>query len=258
MSNEKLTPVNPYSRMYTNPYAAKTTKKAEMAEFSQLMMSMFSGLGDSSDSNTSDTSVDPMMSMFSGLGDSSKTASSGTGLNSMMSLMMKGLDGGSGSSSSSGTSLKTMMMPLMMSLLEKLQASQMEPAASSDAAATGMPVEGGVLTQDFNADHHALDFGIPEGTPVKSTMAGKVVYSGWNDQGYGNLVIVENGSRRTYYAHLSELPVNQGDSVKEGDVIGISGSTGNSTGPHLHYEIRENGMTVDPTEEVFGKNNSIV
>jgi murein DD-endopeptidase MepM/ murein hydrolase activator NlpD len=93
----------------------------------------------------------------------------------------------------------------------------------------------------------ALDFGIPVGTDVQATMDGKVVYAGWNTEGYGNLVIVENGPYRTFFAHLSQIPVNVGDQIRKGDVVGLSGNTGNSTGPHVHYEVRLNGAAIDPT-----------
>ncbi|MHC1782842.1 MAG: M23 family metallopeptidase [Anaerolineaceae bacterium] len=146
----------------------------------------------------------------------------------------------------------------MLSLLEKIQSVQMGAETGSDMDSVKIPVTGAELTQAYNAGHHGLDFGVVEGTPVRSTMSGNVVYSGWNDQGYGNLVIVENGSKRTYYAHLSELPVIQGEWINQGDVIGLSGNTGNSTGPHLHYEIRINGQTIDPSEEVFSGNNPTV
>jgi len=91
---------------------------------------------------------------------------------------------------------------------------------------------------------------------VKSTMAGKVVYAGWNDEGYGNLVIVENGPYRTYYAHLSSIPVQVGDQVSAGSTIGLSGNTGNSTGPHLHYEIRYNMQCIDPTNLTFNSRSA--
>jgi murein DD-endopeptidase MepM/ murein hydrolase activator NlpD len=83
-------------------------------------------------------------------------------------------------------------------------------------------------------------------------MDGKVISAGWNNQGYGNLVIVENGSYRTYYAHLSSIPVSVGDSVTAGTTIGLSGNTGNSTGPHLHYEIRKDNVPIDPTSMTLG------
>ena len=153
---------------------------------------------------------------------------------------------------------------LMLILLDKLVESGMEidtgavtqsTSSTSNGVAqnepSGRPV-GGVLTQDFHPGHNGLDFGIPVGTEVKSTMDGNVIYAGWNDQGYGNLVIVENGDYKTYYAHLSSIPVSVGDSVSAGTTIGLSGNTGNSTGPHLHYEIRRNNVPIDPTAATLG------
>jgi murein DD-endopeptidase MepM/ murein hydrolase activator NlpD len=110
----------------------------------------------------------------------------------------------------------------------------------------------GVLTQDYHPGHNGLDFGVVVGTSVKATMDGHVVYAGWNDQGYGNLVIVENGAYQTYYAHLSSIPVAVGDKVTAGSTIGLSGNTGHSTGPHLHYEIRKNNIPIDPTSVTLG------
>ena len=78
-------------------------------------------------------------------------------------------------------------------------------------------------------------------------MDGKVIYAGWNNEGYGNLVIVENGRYKTYYAHLSEFKVGVGDTIKANTVVGLSGNTGNSTGPHLHYEVRRDGVPIDPS-----------
>jgi murein DD-endopeptidase MepM/ murein hydrolase activator NlpD len=97
-----------------------------------------------------------------------------------------------------------------------------------------------------------LDFGIAEGTPIKTTMDGQVISAGWSNQGYGNLVIVESGANQTYYAHLSSIPVAIGDKVSAGSVIGLSGNTGRSTGPHLHYEIRKNNIPIDPTSVTLG------
>lgn len=119
--------------------------------------------------------------------------------------------------------------------------------AASRAEPYGMPVNGRI-SQGSRPGHVALDFAVPVGTPIKSTMDGRVVYAGWNNEGYGNLVIVENGPYRTYYAHLSEIPVVVGQDIAAGSVIGLSGNTGNSTGPHLHYEIRKNMVHIDPTQ----------
>lgn len=108
------------------------------------------------------------------------------------------------------------------------------------------PVDG-ILTQEFHPGHIGVDTGIKTGTPVKSSMDGKVVFAGWNVEGYGNLVVVENGQYKTYYAHLSDFSVKEGDLISAGTVVGKSGNTGNSTGPHLHYEVRINNKAVDPS-----------
>jgi len=175
------------------------------------------------------------------------------------------------SETQSSFGMNDMMAPLMLMLLEKIIALQVEqessPTDSKQTGSTnpsatninlnvtpqpsGRPV-GGVLTQEFHTGHNGLDFGVVVGTPIKATMDGKVIYAGWNDQGYGNLVIVENGDYRTYYAHLSSIPVAVGEAVSAGNTIGLSGNTGNSTGPHLHYEIRKNNVPIDPTLMTLG------
>jgi len=185
----------------------------------------------------------------------------------------------SDSQSMSGMGMGDLMAPLMMMLFEQMLEQQLDQStstttaaenttANSSAAAStektstnvsaaitpaphGRPV-GGVLTQSFHPGHVGLDFGVVVGTQVKATMDGHVVSAGWNDQGYGNLVIVENGAYRTYYAHLSSIPVAVGETITAGEVVGLSGNTGNSTGPHLHYEIRENKVPIDPTSVTLG------
>jgi murein DD-endopeptidase MepM/ murein hydrolase activator NlpD len=96
------------------------------------------------------------------------------------------------------------------------------------------------------AMHTGLDFRAATGDPVRATANGKVVSSGWSG-GYGRMVEVDNGNGlSTRYGHLSEINVRVGDQVKIGQVIGAVGSTGRSTGPHLHYETRIDGEAVDP------------
>lgn len=162
---------------------------------------------------------------------------------------------GSSPAQSNDFGMGNLMAPLMLTLFEKLLADQVETVELPQTTATssqpvnaprGLPVKGR-LTQGSHSGHVALDFGVPVGTPVKATLDGKVVYAGWNDQGYGNLVIVENGPYRVYFAHLSKIPVKVGEKVTAGTIIGYSGNTGNSTGPHLHYEVRKNGQPIDPT-----------
>jgi len=96
------------------------------------------------------------------------------------------------------------------------------------------------------AMHTGLDFRAATGDPVRVTANGRVVSSGWSG-GYGRLVEVDHGNGlATRYGHLSEIHVKVGDVVKIGQVIGAVGSTGRSTGPHLHYETRIDGDAVDP------------
>jgi len=105
----------------------------------------------------------------------------------------------------------------------------------------------GVITQGFKPHHQAIDIAAPIGTPIKASDSGYVVWAGWNNQGYGNLVIIDHGNGfRTLYAHLSRYFVAVGDSVAQGTVIGLMGATGHATGPHLHFEIRKNGIHRNP------------
>jgi murein DD-endopeptidase MepM/ murein hydrolase activator NlpD len=84
--------------------------------------------------------------------------------------------------------------------------------------------------------HSGIDLGAPFGTPVLAAKAGRVDFAGWSD-GYGNLVELDHGSIGTRYAHLDAIFVSQGQQIAQGQQIGIVGSTGRSTGPHLHFEI---------------------
>lgn len=95
--------------------------------------------------------------------------------------------------------------------------------------------------------HHGVDIGAPFGTQALAAKAGTVTYAGWR-HGYGNLVIVDHaGGYETYYGHLSAFLVAVGDKVSRGQAIGRVGSTGRSTGPHVHFEIHLNGKTQNPT-----------
>jgi len=94
--------------------------------------------------------------------------------------------------------------------------------------------------------HTGVDYAAPTGTPVMSVADGVVVESSYQGA-YGNMVVVQhNGQQATVYAHLSRMQVKRGQSIKQGDVIGAVGTTGLSTGPHLHFEFRVNGRHVDP------------
>lgn len=105
------------------------------------------------------------------------------------------------------------------------------------------------------AKHRAIDFAADTGTPVETVGDGVVVYAGWHGA-HGNYVKIQHGSGfDTAYAHLSKIYVSKGTRVKQGDLIGAVGSTGRSTGPHLHYEMYKNGGLVDPlnTDTPAGK-----
>ncbi len=109
------------------------------------------------------------------------------------------------------------------------------------------PVQGGVISQGFRAGHRAIDIAAPIGTPVYAADNGIVIKSGYSKDGYGGRVIIDHQiDYVTLYAHLSQALVEVGDVVQKGQLIGYVGSTGNSTGPHIHFEIRDFGFLVDP------------
>ncbi len=101
-------------------------------------------------------------------------------------------------------------------------------------------------------DHLGLDFTSPVGTPIHATGDGTVEFAGYNTSGYGYHVIINHGfGYKTLYGHMSDLGVRRGQKVKRGDLIGEVGSTGLSTGPHLHYEVIKDGVHMDPVNFLF-------
>ncbi len=105
----------------------------------------------------------------------------------------------------------------------------------------------GRITQDYWSGHRALDIAIPSGSPVYASDSGYVTFAGWTDVGYGFLVRIDHGNGfETLYAHNSQLLVTAGEAVTRGQLIALSGSTGHSTGPHCHFEIRLNGVPQNP------------
>ena len=119
----------------------------------------------------------------------------------------------------------------------------------SGSGALGWPVSGPVTSGygvRWGRMHEGIDIAVGEGTPVRAAAAGTVIYAGWMS-GYGNLVVVDHGNGlSTAYAHNSSLAVAVGQPVAAGEVVSYSGNTGNSTGPHVHFEVRVNGSAVDP------------
>ena len=113
----------------------------------------------------------------------------------------------------------------------------------------------GVITSRFGGrslgTHSGLDIGVPTGTPIKAAAGGTVTFSGYQGT-YGYLVVISHGNGvQTYYAHNSSLAVKAGQEVSQGQVISYSGSTGRSTGPHLHLEIRVNGVAQNPQNYIY-------
>lgn len=100
--------------------------------------------------------------------------------------------------------------------------------------------------------HNGIDFALDEGNAVVSTADGKVVYTGFDETGYGNFVVVDHGyGLRTYYAHLADIKTNVGKKVRRGEIIATVGNTGHTTGPHLHYEIRISRIPVNPKHYIL-------
>ena len=107
----------------------------------------------------------------------------------------------------------------------------------------------GWMSQGYRGDHRAIDIAAPSGTFVAAADRGVVMRAGWNEQGYGTFVVIDhNIDYITLYAHLSDVFVKEGDIVAQGQIVGTIGSTGNSTGPHLHFEIRDFGRRTNPLD----------
>ena len=139
-------------------------------------------------------------------------------------------------------------------LAARIRAAQQRSSASNAPVVSGSgqlswPVSGPV-TSPFGVRwgrmHEGIDIAVGTGTPVHAAAAGTVIYAGWME-GYGNLVAIDHGNGlSTAYGHNSALASSVGQSVSAGQVIAYSGSTGHSTGPHVHFEVRVNGAPVDP------------
>jgi murein DD-endopeptidase MepM/ murein hydrolase activator NlpD len=129
--------------------------------------------------------------------------------------------------------------------------------AAAQLLPLGSPIRDAAVTSNFGyrmdpflnrpAMHAGIDLRADGGTEVRATAAGEVIFAGWNG-GYGRMVEIEHAHGLvTRFAHLSAVKVQEGEQVKAGTVVGLVGSTGRSTGPHLHYETRRDGRAVDPT-----------
>lgn len=121
-----------------------------------------------------------------------------------------------------------------------------------DLPANGVLTSGfGMRNDPFTGEsrfHNGIDIALPAGTPVISIAPGQVVFAG-RKGGYGNVIEIEHPNGvRSMYAHLAALEVALGQTVNRGEAVGLSGSSGRTTGPHLHFEIRRDGVPIDPLE----------
>lgn len=148
---------------------------------------------------------------------------------------------------------------LLSQKIEQIYSQNKDKIRFVNASPTLIPVNGWV-TSDFGMRrhpmgryvkmHNGIDIASPVGTPVKSPADGKVVFSGPR-AGYGNMLIIDHGyGVTTVFAHASALSVKRGEGVKRGEVVAKVGSTGASTGPHLHYEVQVDGIPSDPLEYI--------
>jgi len=129
-------------------------------------------------------------------------------------------------------------------------------AVYSGAIGTGSfvwpTVSRSVTGYTYSGIHPAVDIGGAMGNAIFAADSGVIVYSGWSDFGYGNLIVIDHGNGfQTAYAHLSTLAVTCGQSVFQGGFIGGMGSTGNSSGPHLHFELMYNGAKLNPLDYIY-------
>lgn len=142
--------------------------------------------------------------------------------------------------------------PVSVMALRPPQAEVAAPGVRGGRATSGFgyrihPILGGLRF------HAGIDIARPAGTRIIAASAGTVVLAGWA-AGYGLLVMIDHGrGLQTRYAHLSSLGVAPGQQVRRGDVLGSVGSTGRSTGPHLHYEVRLNGQAISPAAVPSGR-----
>jgi murein DD-endopeptidase MepM/ murein hydrolase activator NlpD len=138
-------------------------------------------------------------------------------------------------------------------LAEAIRGSQAQAGSSGTGApsAAGLiwPVDGVVVSgfgMRWGRMHEGIDITASTGTPIRAAATGTIIHTGWLG-GYGNLVVVDHGNGlATAYAHASSILVALGQQVSQGETVSLVGSTGNSSGPHLHFEVRVNGVAVDP------------
>jgi murein DD-endopeptidase MepM/ murein hydrolase activator NlpD len=160
-----------------------------------------------------------------------------------------------------GNQSKNSTRPVLLNAAHAIKSMSAAPAAevsgSVEPVVMQMPVAGRISSgfgarRDPISGHHrhhqGVDIAVPRGTPIEAAASGVVVFAG-RQGGYGRTVVIEHADgRRTRYAHAERLMVNRGDVVSAGQMIATVGSTGRATGPHLHFEVTENGDRLDPLQ----------
>lgn len=133
---------------------------------------------------------------------------------------------------------------------------QRKPEKTGSKKGWIFPIPSARQTQGFTGGHGGRDYGTPTGTTLVAPTNGKVVFAGKDYSGYGNLIKIQDNKGDTIYlGHLSQINVKVGQTVDGGQIIGKTGNTGNSTGPHLHFEVREGTKRVDPLS-FYGSNRA--
>lgn len=137
-------------------------------------------------------------------------------------------------------------------ILQRIMAKEVRRPKRDDVVAkTYLPVSDYTVTSRFGEDrgdhvHSGVDLSVKEGTSVAAVKSGTVSFAGWSS-GYGYRIVIDHGDgSQTTYSHLSDIGVKKGEAVTAGTQIGLSGNTGHSTGPHLHFEVKVDGEYVDP------------
>jgi murein DD-endopeptidase MepM/ murein hydrolase activator NlpD len=136
-------------------------------------------------------------------------------------------------------------------ILARLQGSAGAAPVQHGSGGMVWPVSGPITSgfcevRSYEACHPGIDIAVPTGTPIHAAASGRVAIAGWVG-GYGNYTCIQHSATlSSCYGHQSSIQVSVGQSVSQGQVIGLSGSTGNSTGPHVHFEVRINGSVVNP------------
>lgn len=172
-------------------------------------------------------------------------------------LRSEGIDGGPHRDEIDKMSFRSRRLQSDLTILEGrlMQREQMLSSTPSITPVRGIPTDGfGGRSDPFTGEpgrHSGIDISTASGRPVRAPADGVVVKAEWAN-GYGNVVFLAHGyGYSTRYGHLSKFNVRPGQRVKRGDVVGFVGSTGRSTGPHLHYEVRRNGKATNPLEHIL-------